>query len=139
MQLVDVRVVHLIAQLRAQGVVVCLATDNMDTFRRWTVPALRLREHFDHIIDSSYRGILKAQRGYRDSSPFFDPFLHWHGANPAEGLLIDDSRSMEAVAKEIGLRFRRVCAQVSLVDVLNDVLREVEEREGRDVYYGKGI
>src|SRR6266566_1007325 len=42
MRFVAPEVPRLVAELRNQGLKVVIATDNMDTFSRWTVPALNL-------------------------------------------------------------------------------------------------
>ena len=50
MRLVSDEVFPLVRKLRNNGTKCVIATDNMDTFTRFTVPALRLSEHFDGIL-----------------------------------------------------------------------------------------
>jgi hypothetical protein len=45
--------------IREQGIKVVLATDNMDAFCRWTVPAMHLGGIFDAILGSASLGVLK--------------------------------------------------------------------------------
>src|SRR5690348_9680988 len=42
---------ELIARVRAKSIV-SIATDNMDTFTRWTIPSLNLEKHFDGVLNS---------------------------------------------------------------------------------------
>ena len=42
---------------------VILITDNMDSFERFTVQALKLKDHFDVIISSSSEGVFKNEDG----------------------------------------------------------------------------
>ncbi|MGN6483282.1 MAG: HAD family hydrolase, partial [Thermomicrobiales bacterium] len=76
MPMVSAEVLPRVAQLRASGVRVGIATGNMDTFSRWTVPALGLDAVFDPILNSAELGALKADPlDAADGSPFFGAFL----------------------------------------------------------------
>jgi beta-phosphoglucomutase-like phosphatase (HAD superfamily) len=59
MQLIDPALAPLVQSLRRQGIRVVIATDNMDTFLRWTAPALNLQQLFDGILCSHPLGTLK--------------------------------------------------------------------------------
>ncbi len=91
--------------IRERGIKVVLATDNMDTFPRWTVPALQLRGVFDAILDSASLGVLKNDLA-DGQSRFFGPWLRAQGIAPSEAVLVDDSPAGSAAA--IGMRVRRV-------------------------------
>jgi len=101
--------------IREQGTRVVLATDNMDTFYRWTVPALHLRGIFDDILDSASLGTLKGDL-VRGQSPFFGPWLSDHGIVPSEAVLVDDSPAMSTAS--IGLQTRVVEHPTKLASVL---------------------
>jgi hypothetical protein len=90
---VDPALFEVVSELRAAGVAVILATDNMDTFSRWTVPALELERHFDSILNSFHIGALKADRDVSGRSPFFSPCLD-SGCYSPPFLLIDDSQQV---------------------------------------------
>ena len=101
--------------IREQGTRVVLATDNMDTFYRWTVPALHLRGIFDAILDSASLRALKGDL-VRGQSPFFGPWLSDHGIVPSEAVLVDDSPAMSTAS--IGLQTRVVEHPTKLASVL---------------------
>ncbi len=69
-----------------------IATDNMDTFTRFTVPALRLSEHFDGILNSFERGVLKQDIDEQnpDRIPFFDEYLREYNLQCEDVVLTDD-------------------------------------------------
>ena len=104
--------------IRAQGIKVVLATDNMDAFSRWTVPALHLGDMFDAILDSASLGVLKDDR-VGGHSPFFGPWLTDHRIAPSEAVLIDDSPPASAAA--IGLQLGVVKHPSKLVSVLRQL------------------
>jgi FMN phosphatase YigB (HAD superfamily) len=115
MEFDDPAAVDALRAIREQGTKVVLATDNMDTFFRWTVPALHLRGIFDAILDSASLGALKG--GLVDGqSPFFGPWLSDQGIVPFEAVLVDDSPSASAAA--IGLQTRLVEHPRKLASVL---------------------
>jgi len=105
MEYYDPGSVEALRAVRKQGIKVVLATDNMDAFTRWTVPALQLNGIFDAILDSASIGSLKNDLvdGY---SPFFGPWLSDQRITPANAVLIDDSPPASAAA--IGLQTRLV-------------------------------
>jgi FMN phosphatase YigB (HAD superfamily) len=121
MKLYDPQVPAIVQEIRATGMRVVLATDNMDTFERWTVPALKLESMFDGIITSVFRGALKSeiQDGY---SPFFGHYLGQNGIKAQEAVLIDDSPIDKLVAS-IGLSFRPVNDPSQLASMLKEFLK----------------
>src|SRR3990172_11168049 len=50
----------LVSELRKKGSKVIIATDNMDSFSRWTYPGLRLSEYFDGFLNSYEIGAMKS-------------------------------------------------------------------------------
>lgn len=89
--LMDENVLDLIDSVRNTGARVAVATDNMDTFPRWTVPALRLDEHFDDILDSHSLKILKLDKDENDRPAFFNDYLLKHDITPEETVIFDDN------------------------------------------------
>lgn len=90
MALADDRLRLLVPALRSTGVRVVIATDNMDTFARWTVPALGLVQLVDDVLDSWRLGCLKDDRDRAGRSPFFHPWLEREKIDPADAVLFDD-------------------------------------------------
>jgi FMN phosphatase YigB (HAD superfamily) len=91
MELIDPSVKQTITTLRSQGINVVIATDNMDTFPRWTVPALGLADVVDGILDSHTLGVLKKDTDTKGKSRFFQPYLSRQGVEPREAVLFDDN------------------------------------------------
>lgn len=113
MHLLSPRILAQVERLRAHGVAVGIATDNMDTFTRWTVPALGLDRWFDPILNSAERGALKGDPlDDAGASPFFGPLLAGLGPD-ASVFLIDDSAEIASVVEEAGIVFCHVSAQRS--------------------------
>jgi FMN phosphatase YigB (HAD superfamily) len=118
MEFDDPASVDALQAIREQGIKVVLATDNMDTFYRWTVPALRLGGMFDAILDSASLGVLKKDL-VDGHSPFFGPWLSDQRVAPAEAVLVDDSPPESAAA--IGLETRLVQNPGKLASVLTQL------------------
>jgi FMN phosphatase YigB (HAD superfamily) len=112
MELYDPEVVGVVQDLRKLGIKVIIATDNMDTFERWTVPALKLTSIFDGIITSVTRGALKSEL-QDDYSPFFGHYLGQNG--------IDDT-PIKALTSTTGMQFRHVANPSNVVTILREFL-----------------
>lgn len=95
-----------VGQLQASGIKVIIATDNMDTFSRFTVPAMHLDTVFDGILSSYDTGYLKDDDHPDDSILFFDEYLTKHGWSYADVILLDDSPDKSSKYKRLG--FERV-------------------------------
>lgn len=59
MRFVSDDILPLIQRIRKSGTKCIIATDNMDAFRRYVVPALELEKYFDDFLVSFDRGLLK--------------------------------------------------------------------------------
>jgi len=117
MRLVDPGILATVQQLRDHGVHVAIATDNMDTFTNWTVPALQLRQHFDGVISSSERQAFK--RHLVDGrSPFFSEYFEQNGINPHRSVLLDDGLHNAAV-QQLGMEFVHINQDNPLVRALD--------------------
>jgi FMN phosphatase YigB (HAD superfamily) len=104
MQFVDESLVGKIGQIRKQGTRVVIATDNMDTFNHWTVPALGLQHIFDGILNSADRSAFKKERMADGHSAFFHHYLSQQHAQAHETVLLDDS-PRNAVVEMFGMQF----------------------------------
>ena len=105
MQLLDPSIKDVIKKIRASGIEVAIATDNMDTFLRWTVPALGLDDLVDRILDSHTLGVLKSDVGADGSSAFFSTYIRNLGIKPVEAVLFDDNAGY---IERFGLRYVQV-------------------------------
>jgi FMN phosphatase YigB (HAD superfamily) len=118
MEFVDPKLPELIAKVRANGIKVVLATDNMDCFTRFTVPALHLDQIFDDTLASCDLKILKRDVE-TNSIPFFDGYLKKNGFTYAEAVLLDDFVEMGKLYSRLGLD----------VDVVRNVSELIEALE----------
>ncbi|MEO6536562.1 MAG: hypothetical protein ABIT47_02640 [Candidatus Paceibacterota bacterium] len=77
---------------------IVLVTDNMDSFDRFTVPALGLNNHFDKIVNS---WMVKAFKNDNKGESFRKTILDG-GSNIDESILIDNSTQSCEIFKELG-------------------------------------
>jgi FMN phosphatase YigB (HAD superfamily) len=118
MKFVAPEVPLLVAALRGRGVRVVIATDNMDSFGRFTVPAMGLSGMFDEVLNSSDLKALKDDFDAGGRSLFFHDYMLKRGMTPEQYFLIDDSESTRASAERIGIGYLQVTAENTLVHYL---------------------
>lgn len=107
MQLVSDEVYDLVAQIRKRGTQCVIATDNMDTFLKYTKPALKLENYFDDFLVSFEQKILKFDVK-NNSIPFFDDYLKKHKLSYEDVLLIDDCIDKSGTYARLGFRVLQV-------------------------------
>ncbi len=129
MQLLSEEIPLLISQIRAKGVKVVIATNNTDSFSRWTVPSLKLHEVFDAILNSADVKGLKWEIDEKGQSPFFADFLQRQGIHPGESALIDDNDSEMARERthRLGIAYRRIEPRTGLVPELRGIIASLRE------------
>ncbi len=120
MALMQPGVLDVIQKKRENGVKAVIATDNMDTFSRWTVPSLNLERHFDGILTSVARGALKEDVAEDGTSLFFHHYLSQNAIQPSEALWIDD-RPVHKIAERLGMQFVQVGSGLDVIQVLQAV------------------
>jgi FMN phosphatase YigB (HAD superfamily) len=120
MNFISERLPGQIRVLRNEGVRVVIATDNMDTFLRWTVPGMGLRDLVDDILDSHSLSALKREALPSGRSAFFSNYLETHSLLPDEALLIDDNIKNKVV-ESFGIHFDRVTPNRGLVRILDSL------------------
>jgi FMN phosphatase YigB (HAD superfamily) len=99
---------EIIHKLRKQGKKVVVATDNMDSFTRWTVDAMNLNAMFDGVLSSYHIKSLKKEFDDGGNSLFFRKFLKENGIKPQEGILFDDSEDKEDRIQKFGIVYQRI-------------------------------
>lgn len=77
---------------------VVLLTGNMDSFSRFTVPALQLKKYFDHISNSFYEGTHKTDH----DGELFVEVAKRVGGMVTDSILIDDSPLCCSLLKQRG-------------------------------------
>ena len=78
MEIVSKDVLKLVSKIRKKGTKVVIATDNMDSFTRWTYPGLKLFNHFDGYLNSHYLHAMKGHKDDKGKSLFFRKYLIQH-------------------------------------------------------------
>lgn len=123
MRLVSDEILPFVQKLRENGTKCVIATDNMDTFTRFTVPALRLSEHFDSIINSFERGVLKQDIDEQnpDRIPFFDEYLKKNNLQCEDVALIDDCIYKGGVYERMGFDILQIFSYDDFVGKLKQL------------------
>lgn len=122
MQFVSEDVPSYINELRSNNVKVVIATDNMDSFSRWTVPALKLHELFDGYINSYDIKAMKGDFNEKGKSLFFYNYLKKYDLKSGEAVLIDDSEDKEGKINASGIDYEEVEPINGLVPALKNIL-----------------
>lgn len=107
MQLVSTEALDLVGKLRKKGSKCVIATDNMDTFLKYTRPAMRLDDYFDDFLVSFENKILKFDVG-DNSIPFFDDYLEKSGLTYEDVLLIDDCVDKSGIYDRLGFKILQI-------------------------------
>lgn len=113
---------ELIAKIQKRGVKVVIATDNMDVFFRYTVPAMQLDKIFDDILSSHKIGYLKDDELPENKILFFDKYLAENKLTYDAAVLLDDS--LDKTGKYQRLGFERIL--INAPTTLKDVLEKLE-------------
>ncbi|MDZ7611931.1 MAG: hypothetical protein U5L10_04165 [Candidatus Moranbacteria bacterium] len=117
MQLVDNEILPLISQIRKKGVECVIATDNMDTFMKYTKPSLSLEKHFDDFLVSFDKKMLKFNVE-ENPIPFFDDYLRSKKLSYKDVLLIDDCIDKSGVYDKLGLKIWKILGTRYLLEKL---------------------
>lgn len=125
MWLVSDEVIPLVQKLRDNGAKCVIATDNMDTFTRFTAPALRLSEHFDGILNSFDIGSLKFDMD-DGTIPFFDEYLGKNNLSNKDVMLIDDCIDKSGTYEKRGFDILQVFSPDDFVGKLRQLTLEIE-------------
>lgn len=119
MTFVSKEIASLIKKIRDNGRKCIIASDNMDTFRRYTIPSLSLDEIFDDFLISYELGRYKYDYDNNSNSlPFFDEFLQKHKLSYKDVVLIDDSVERSGHFKKLGFEIHYVDKYNSLNKIL---------------------
>jgi len=96
-----------------------IATDNMDTFERFTVPSMRLKDIFDDFLISHSLRVLKGDV-QENSIPFFDGYLNKNNLIYMETVLLDDCADYTGAYDRLGLQIIQITSPEKLVNVLKE-------------------
>ena len=121
-KLIEPEILDYVKKAKRLGYMVGIATDNMDTFTRWTAPALKLEDHFDVLLNSADIGATKFDLHRDGTLKFFRQFMAEYNLKPRDIILIDDCQKLEQVVKPAGIDFRRVTTNTTAAAHLERVL-----------------
>lgn len=122
MRFVDDSVPTLIKDLRSNGVKCVIATDNMDTFMKYTKPGLELEKYFDDFLVSSELGKLKFD--FEDESiPFFDKYLSQNNLSYHDVVLVDDCADRTGTYEKLGFDILQIFNSDDFVNKLDDLVK----------------
>jgi len=114
---VDFNIPDLINKIQKKDIFVVIATDNMDTFRKCTVPSMNLENIFDDILISHELGLLKEDHDEK-SIPFFDEYLSKHDLDYSDAVLLDDCTDDTGVYDKLGLNIIQITGPEILLNSL---------------------
>lgn len=122
MTFVSNEILPLIDMIRKEGVKCVIATDNMDIFSKYVVPALKLHDYFDDVLVSFNQKALKFDVTEDENTiPFFEKYLKSNRLAYTDALLIDDRPDTSGVYEKLGFDM----FQVENVDGFLGKLREL--------------
>ena len=118
------KIPELVNQLRDKSVMVTIATNNMDSFTRWTVPVMHLNYLFDDILNSFYLKALKHELDRKGQPLFFRKFFEKYNIDPfkTECTFIDDGEDKMEVISNLGMNYKRVTSKNTLEQELSRIL-----------------
>lgn len=115
----------LVKKLKDKSVVVSIATNNMDSFTRWTVPYMKLDILFDEIINSFYLNAMKHDLDEHGKPIFFKNFFNKYQIDPKNCIFIDDGEDKMGVISNLGMEYRRVNTNNTLEQELKNILNNL--------------
>lgn len=121
---IDIDSLQLIQQIRSLGIRVVIATDNMDSFTRWTADSLHLSSYFDDILNSHNLRCLKKEIS-GSYSPFFSGYLSSLGLRMNDAILFDDSKASEIPLSSLGINYVRIGEGSSLFQSLRNFYQSI--------------
>jgi len=120
-KLISDEIISLVASIRGRGIKVVIATDNMDVFDKYTVPALGLNNIFDDILNSYNLGAFKSEEDADGNLLFFNNWLNKNGIKIENTVLIDDSIKSKNFFENKGMRFMPINNEYSVIDYLKEI------------------
>ena len=120
MEIVDNSVLNIINSIRDKGIKCVIATDNMDTFMKYTKPSLELEKYFDDFLVSFEEKEKKFETN-KDSIPFFDSYLNKNNLEYKDALLIDDCIDKSDVYAKLGFDILQIHNSKDFVNKLDKI------------------
>ena len=109
-----------IKRIRDKGKKVVIATDNVDAFEEYTVPALKLTKHFDAILCSSSLKYLKHDSKGKKLL-FFHDFLRNNNIKYEEAILLDHDEELIRFCKKFKMQGRIISSPEDMLHSLMEI------------------
>jgi len=109
----------LIKKIKSKGIKVVIATDNMDTFERFTIPSMEIGNLFDDFLISCKLKVLKEDI-QEDSIPFFDNYLNKYNLSYQDAVLLDDCIDTTGVYNKLGFQIIEITSSNKLIEILKE-------------------
>lgn len=124
MRFVSEEITELLEKLRRMGKKCVIATDNMDTFIKYTKPSMELEKYFDDFLVSSELNTFKFDiiESPEGCLPFFDRYLKAQKVKYDEVVLIDDCVDNTGTFKSLGFETFQVKNTKHFINVLQSAL-----------------
>ena len=120
MRLSSPRLLEVVEKIRHKGSECIIATDNMDSFRRWTIPALNLEKYFDDFLISWELKCLKGDLENGQSKFFANYFKHQSLAFE-DCVLLDDDLDESGIYARLGIDYVQISSPSDLVKKLEEI------------------
>ncbi len=119
MKLVSPKIPSLIKKIRKRGHKIVIATDNMDTFMRYTVPAMDLKSMFDGFLVSYELKCLKRDIT-NNKLAFLDTYMKQNNISNSDVVLLDDSDDIKHDYQKAGIKVVTIKDPGTLVKKLSE-------------------
>ena len=121
MKFVSTQIPQLVKSIQSKGMKVYIATHNMDSFNRWTVPAMKLDKLFNGVINSYFVKAFKHDFNHQGESLFFHDVIKKEKVTPSEVYWIDDSDDKDNLLTNYGVNYKRVDKENTVVEALRSL------------------
>lgn len=122
MELVSNEIPLLVREFQKRGSKVVIATDNMDSFTRWTARHMDLYTLYDDILSSNSLHGMKKDVNKDGNSIFFSDYIKRENLKPGDSVLIDDSADDIETIKNFGIDYIQIEPVVGLIPALKKIL-----------------
>jgi len=117
MTFIDEKIGVLLKKIKEKKIKLVIATDNMDTFSKYTYPEINKDNLFDGFINSYEVGCFKYD--YKKGKlAFFDSYLREHQLDYDEVVLMDDHVDKEGNFQRLGFEIVNINENRQLAEVL---------------------
>ena len=118
MSFISPKIPALIKSIQQKGIKVTIATDNMDTFRRYTIPGMNLVNIFDDFLVSCDLKCLKGDFK-KEKLLFFDNYLQENNLFYSEVVLLDDCLDTTGTYDKLGFKIVETDSPKRLLEILS--------------------